>query len=254
MDPGPARPQFHSTDCHTALIHRPQTDPPHHPQPPSCPFLLCLGFARPTSLLAHKALPQPPCPGNTYMPPNSLTRGLWCLRRNLMRKTLHTMHRGSLRYVVIEFYKQQSVFNHVCSFGTSAEQQHHRPTRKARSQLRGWMHLASTSWYSRIATECLHEPQYPALWWYSLFWSSSRDSSMNTCFRRNAHSLQNPPLLQPLWRVEPIPPAHSLCSQGLGAKIKHLLRLFLLALAANPAQGSDRGVTALLCYLWLCLQ
>lgn len=24
--------------------------------------------------------------------------------------------------------------------------------------------------------------------------------------------------------------------------------------AANPAQGSDRGVTALLCYLWLCFQ
>lgn len=143
------------------------------------------------------------------------------------------------------------MFNHVCSFGTSGQQQHQRPTRKARSQLRGrtrWMHLASTSWYSRIATECLHEPQYPALWWYSLFWSCSRDSSTNPCSRRNAHSLQNPPLLLPL------PPAHSLCSQGLWALIKHLLRLFLPALAASPAQGSDRGVTALLCYLWLCLQ
>lgn len=125
-----------------------------------------------------------------------------------MRKTLYTMHRGSLRYVVIEFYKQQSVFNHVCSFGTSGQQQHQRPTRKARSQLQGWtrwMHLASTSCHSRIATECLHEPQYPALWWYSLF---SRDSSRNTCFRRNAHSLQNPPLLQPqlMWSVEPTSP------------------------------------------------
>lgn len=138
------------------------------------------------------------------MPPKSLTRGLWCLSRNLMRKTLYTMHRGSLRYVVIEFYKQQSVFNHVCSFGTSGQQQHQRPTRKAGSQLRGWtrwMHLASTSCYSRMATECLHEPQDPALWWYSLF---SRDSSRNTCLRRNAHSLQSPPLLQPqpLWSVE----------------------------------------------------
>lgn len=140
-----------------------------------------------------------------------------------MRKTLHTMHRGSLRYVVIEFYKQQSVFNHVCSFGTSGQQQHHRPTRKARSQLWGWarwMHLASTSCYSRIATESLHEPQYPALWWYSLFWSSSRDSSINTCCRRNAHSLQNPPLLQPLWRVEPTSPCTFPVLPGLVCKNK----------------------------------
>lgn len=157
-----------------------------------------------------------------------------------MRKTLHTMHRGSLRYVVIEFYKQQSVFNHVCSFGTSGQQQHHKPTRKARSQLWGWtrwMHLACTSWYSRIATECLYEPQYPALWWYSLFWSSSRDSSINTCFRRNAYSLQNPPLLRPLWRVKPISPCTFPVLPGLVSKNKTPAE----SVPAGPGSKSSTG-------------
>lgn len=198
MAPTPAWLQLQVTPAEPLTLlslHRPQTDPPHHPHPVSIQ-----GFPSP-HLSAGTQSPSsasPSCgegPGSTYTPPKSLTRGLWCLRRNLMRKTLHTMHRGTLRYVVIEFYKQQSAFNHVCSFGTSGQQQHQGPTRKARSQLRGrtrWMHSASTSWYSRIATECLHEPQDPALWWYSLFWRCSRDSSINPCFRRNAPQPQEP--------------------------------------------------------------
>lgn len=158
MDPSPARPQFQVIPAETLTLLS-YTDPRVtlltipiflHPHP-----LSLWGFFQ-----AHlSAGTQSPCsaslscregPGNTYVPPKSLTRGLWCLRRNLMRKTLHTMHRGSLRYVVIEFYRQQSVFNHVCSFGTSGQQQHHRPTRKARSQL-GAGHAGCT-WQAQVGT------------------------------------------------------------------------------------------------------
>lgn len=106
-----------------------------------------------------------------------------------MRKTLHTMHRGSLRCVVIEFYKQQSVFNHVCSFGTSGQQQHHRPTRKAGSQLWGWthwMHLASTSLVQQDCHRVFALTTGPS----SVVVQFILDSSINTCCRRNAHSFR----------------------------------------------------------------
>lgn len=224
-------------DSHTVLTHRPSSSSPSSFIPILSPFGV---------FQAHlSAGTQSPCsaslscregPGNTYVPPKSLTRGLWCLRRNLRRKTLHTMHRGSLRCVVIEFYKQQSVFNHVCSFGTSGQQQHHRPTRKAGSQLWGWtcwMHLASTVGTAGLPQSvCMnHRTQLCGGTVYS------RDSSINTCCRRNAHSLQNPPLLQPLWRVEPT----SLCTFPVPPGLVSKDKTSAGAVPAGPGSKSSTG-------------
>lgn len=109
------------------------------------------------------------------------------------------------------------MFSHVCSFGTSGQHNIKDLQGKHGASSRAGCPWQSMSFSSRIATECLHEPQDPALWWYSLFWSCSRDSSINTCFRRNAHSLQNPPVLQPqpLWSTELTSPCTSPVFPGL---------------------------------------
>lgn len=80
----------------------------------------------------------------------------------------------------------------------------------------------------------------------------SRDSSINTCCRRNAHSLQN--LLQPWWRVEPTSPCTLPALPGRVSKNKTSAGAVPAGPGSKSAQGSDRGVTALLCYLWLCFQ
>lgn len=128
------------------------------------------------------------------------------------------------------------MFSHICSFGTSGQRQHQRPTRKAGSQLRGWTrcrHSASTSWYSRMATECLQEPQYPALWWYSLFWSCSRDSSINPCCAQEKCT-------QPPEPSSPAPTAHP-CTFPVLPGLVGIKKTSAETVPASPGSKSSTG-------------